>query len=549
MFIKKSWCERKGKRYVTYQIAESYRPGKGKYPRTRIIATITHLPKTIIDKIALLLKSPKASLIPDLTSFFKRSYIFGPILFLYLFMKRIGIVDCLRIIPKKTRILLIAVILNRMLEPRSKLGSVSWLKKTVFPLLFGIEKNKLVVNPIYKAMDILYGRMDKVLDNFFKMNKKDTILLLYDITSIFFEGKGPEGLARYGYSRDEKPDNSQILLSLVLNEDKLPVYFDILSGNVVDKKTVIPLIRKLRQRFNLGKSIFIGDRGMVTVENLEFLEREGIDYIVALSHKGARNLIFTRGIQLELFDKRIPVAVFEEDEGGKKRRYILCGSEYRRERDRISLEYLLKKGRDSLEGVANMVRKGRLKDPVKIIRRAQKRLTEAQAENFYEFRYEEGRFEIIEKREFIERAKALCGYYFLKTTVVDMEEEEVEEHYKGLKLVEDAFRQLKDLVEIRPIFHWKDRRVKTHIFLCILAQMVINKIRDVLKGSGWLRDGRSFSCFLDILYEISVGIFEIEEKRVEVITQLSDEARELIGIFKMNELYFRDFKEAKRVVD
>ena len=551
MFIKKSWCIRKGKKYVTYQIAESYRPSKGKNPRTKILATITHLPKTLIDKIAILLKSPDASIVSDLSSFFKESYVFSPILFLYLFAKRIGIVDCLRSIPEKARILLIAVILNRILEPRSKLGSVSWVKKTAFPILFGIEKNKLSVNSIYKAMDILCRRMDKVLDNFFQRNRKDTLLLLYDITSIFFEGKGPKELARYGYSRDKRPENPQILLSLVLNEEKMPIYFDLLSGNISDKKTVIPLIKRLRERFNLSKSIFIGDRGMVSIENLEFLEDEGIDYIVALTHKGARELIFKKGIQIELFDRRIPVTIYEEEGEGKKKRYILCGSEYRKEHEREALEYLLKKGRESLEAVADMVEKGRLKDPIKVIRRAQKKLTEACAENFYEFKYEDGRFEIIEKKELIEKARRLCGYYILKTTVQDMEEREIEAHYKGLKFVEDAFRQLKELVEIRPIFHWRERRVKVHVFLCILAQTVVNKIRDVLKGAGWLNEerGRSFSYFLDSLHQISVGIFEIEKLRKEVITQLKEEQREIIRIFGMEEKVFVNFDEARRAVD
>lgn len=176
-----------------------------------------------------------------------------------------------------------AVILNRILEPRSKLGSISWIKKTAFPFIFKEEVEKLTVNKIYEAMDILYKKMDKVLDNFFKQNKGETILLLYDITSVFFEGKGPQDLSTYGYSRDSLPNNPQIILSLCLNEEKLPVYFDILEGNTQDKKTVIPLIKKLRQTFNLNKSIFIGDRGMISIENLDFLEREGLDYIVALT--------------------------------------------------------------------------------------------------------------------------------------------------------------------------------------------------------------------------------------------------------------------------
>ena len=552
MFVKKSWCTIKGKRYYTYQIAESYRPGKGKNPQTRIIANISHLPKPIIDKIAILLKYPNSTIIPDLNSFFKESYSFGCIFFLYLFMKNAGITDCLKVIPKKSRDLLIAVIMNRIIEPRSKLGSVSWVKKTAFPLLFNIEREKLNVNSIYRAMDILYKKIGKVLDEFYKRNKKDTILLLYDITSVFFEGNGPEELAFNGFSRDGKPENKQIILSLVLNEEKLPVYFDILPGNTTDKKTVIPLIKKLKEKYNLNKSIFIGDRGMITMENIEFLEKEGIDYIIALTHKKARELIFNKKIQPELFDKKIPTTIYEEeDETGRKRRYILCGSEYRKDHDIKTLEHLLEKGKKSLERVANMVRNGRLKDSIKVIRRAQKKLTEGGVENFYDFKYENGNFEIIENKELIEKAKALCGYYILQTTVTDMEEKEIEQHYKSLKFVEDAFRQLKQLIEIRPIFHWKERRVRTHIFLCIIAQTIVNKIIDVLTVNGWLgeENENTFSYFLDTLYQINVGIFEIENLTYEIITQLKEKQKEFLKLFRINEKLFSNFIEAKKIVD
>ena len=544
MFIKKSWNTKSKNKTICYQIAQSYRPKNSKYPKTKILANITHLPLPLIEKISLLLKSPTSAVISDLKSFFKRSFIFGPILFLYLFMQKIKIIECLKVIPVKSRILLIGIILNRTLEPRSKLGSVSWLKKTAFSLLWGIEEKKLVVSQVYKAQDYLHQRMGEVLDNFFKNNKKQTVLLLYDVTSVFFEGKGPQELAREGFSRDNKPENPQILLCLCLNEEKLPIYFDILAGNIQDKKTVIPLIKKLREKFSLTQSTFVGDRGMVSIENLEFIEKEGIDYIVALTHREARELIFKEKIQLEIFDKKVPITIYSE---GKKR-YILCGSEYRKEREEKILNHLLKKGREALESVARMVKAGRLKEPTKVIRRAQKKLTEAGCEKFYDFTYEGGEFKIIEKSFYIQKAKALCGYYILETTNTTMSEEEIDAHYKELKFVEDAFRQLKELVEIRPIFHWKERRVRTHIFLCILAQTVVNKVKERLKESGWLDEekGNSFSHFLDILYEINVGIFEIEGARTHIITQLNLEQKELLNLFKVDQRLFTHFAEAQK---
>ena len=547
MFIKKSWrINQNGRKSISYQIVESYRKRGKKYATHKVLATITSLPGPLIEKIGILLKSPTAKVIPEIKDFFKNSFVFGPIVFLYFFMKKIKIIEGLKIIPVKSRILLLGMILNRILEPRSKLGSVSWVKKTSFPVLFGIDKNKLVVNQVYKAMDILYKKMDSVLDSFFQNNKGETVLLLYDITSVFFEGAGPEGLARYGYSRDGRADNPQVLICLCLNEEKLPIYFDILEGNIQDKKTVIPLIEKLREKFSLTQSIFVGDRGMVTVENLKFLEKEGLDYIVALTHNQARKLIMEKDVQPELFDKEIPLTIYTEE----KKKYVLCGSRYRKEHDSLLLSHLLEKGKKALEDVARMVETGRLKEPTKVIRRAQKKLTESGCENFYDFTYKDGDFQIIEKTSFIQKAQALCGYYILQTTKVDLVDKEVETHYKQLKFVEDAFRQLKDLVEIRPIFHWKERRVKTHIFLCILAQTVVNKIKDRLKETGWLNEetGNSFSHFLDIFYQSNLGIFEIEGVETKIITRITQEQKELLKLFNMEQRYFTNFTDAKKLV-
>lgn len=537
MFVKKSWNTKGKKRYICYEIAVSYRPKGGKYPRTKTLANITHLPKPIIDKITALLKDPD-NVVVNLKSFFKKSYILGSLVFLYYFMRNIGVISALKSIPLRSRILLIGVIMNRILNPRSKLGYTSWIKNTAFPVLFGMEKKKLVVSQVYKAMDVLFRRMDEVLDAFLEQNNKGAVFLIYDVTSVFFEGKGPEELARYGFSRDEKPNNPQILLLMCLNEKRLPVYFDVIEGNVQDKKTVIPMIKKMKERFGIKNSIFVGDRGMVSIENLDFLEKEGIDYIVALTHVGARKLIFRNNVQLEVFDRQVPVTIFSDE----KRKYVLCGSEFRRERDRVELESILEKGRRALEKVKDMVERGRIKDREKVIRRAQKKLTEAECEKFYDFTYRDGKFEIVERRENIEMARKLCGYYVLETTLKDMDAKSVEENYKQLKHVENAFRELKDIVEIRPIFHWKARRVKTHVFLCILAQVVVNQIKGVLKEKGWLRGnkGQSFERFLEILNEISLGMFEVEGKEEGIITALTSEQRELIRMFDMDERYFKN---------
>lgn len=544
MFVKTAWRIYKGKKYKYHAIAVSYRPKKGGTPRHKILANISHLPEEIIKKIKILLKAPKAHLIKDLNSFFKKSFVFGPIAFFYLFMKKLGILEAMRHVPEKAKILMIAVIVNRILDPRSKLGSVSWIKKTAFPFLFGVDKEDLKVNQIYKSMDIFYKNMEEVMENFFKENKEGTKFLLYDITSIYFEGGGPKDLAHYGYSRDKRKDKVQILLALCLNEKKMPIYYDIFAGNVQDKKTVIPFIDRIRERFDIKECIFVGDRGMISIENLEKLKEVGLDYIIALTHTDARKLLWEKKMtQREVFDVEVPVTILVEEK--EKIKYVLCGSEFRKQHDIEILNKLLEKGKDALEMVKGMVERGKIKDKTKVIKRAQKKLTESGAENFYDFTYEDGRFEIIENTTYIEMAKNLCGYYILKTTKIDMSDEEVENNYKQLKMVEEAFRELKEIVEIRPIFHYKNRRVRTHIFLCILAQVLVSKAREILKKSGFLdKKNHTFCYFLDILSSIQLGIFEIEGVREKVINELEEEQIEVLKIFDINIRYFRNpFKE------
>lgn len=539
MFVKKSWRTTEGKKYTSHEIVKSYRPSAGANPRHEVLANISFLPIETIKKIAILLKSPKAEVIKDLNSFFKETYTYGAIMFFYLLMEKIGIIKAMAGIPRVSKKMMIAVIINRIMDARSKLGSVDWIKGTAFSYLFDIEKDELKVNQIYKSMDVFFRKMDEVMSKFFEGNKRGTKFLLYDVTSTFFEGEGPKEIAKQGYSRDKRGDRPQILIALCLNENRLPVYFDIFAGNIQDKKTVIPIIEKIKKDFDAAECIFVGDRGMVSVDNLERITEERLYYIVALTHKEARKLLWEKKIERELFDKELPIMIRIE---GEERKYVLCGSEYRKEHDLKVLNKLLEKGKASLEGVRKMVENGYVKDHTKTIRRAQKRLTKSNGEKFYDFSYKEGKFEIIENKEYIDMAKNLCGYYVLESTKVDMPDKEVEEHYKGLKFVERAFRELKEVVEIRPVFHWKERRVRVHIFLCILAQALVNKCMQILKESKWLDKDKnySFRYFLDILSRIELGIFEIEDAREKIISELDEEQIEILKIFDMNLKWFKN---------
>ena len=191
-----------------------------------------------------------------------------------------------------------------------------------------------------------------------------------------------------------------------------------------------------------------------------------------MKHSSARELLKKNNIQPELFDSELPITILEEDD----KKYVLCGSIYRRERDLKSFNIILDKGRKTLNEVKEMVKSGVIKDSAKILRRAERKLSRTKASSYFDFAYINGEFSFWEKEELIEKSRALCGYYILETTEKDLPDIEIENRYKNLQEVERAWRDLKDIVKIRPIFHFKDRRVETHIYLCHIAQAVIEYI-------------------------------------------------------------------------
>ncbi len=183
-----------------------------------------------------------------------------------------------------------------------------------------------------------------------------------------------------------------------------------------------------------------------------------------------------------------------------------------------------------------MVGAGRLKKYDKVIKRAQKKLTESRALKYYDFSYKEGEeFRIIEKKAEIERAKRLCGYYILETSETEMTDDKVEGCYKRLQEVERVFRDLKDLIDIRPMYHWIEKRVESHIFLCLLSQVVLSKVRRKLKEAGWLgkKKENTLEKFITLLGTIQLGKFSIEDKNILRVQKKNPLKDVLLEVFNL----------------
>jgi len=532
MFPKRCARLYKGKIYESFWIVEAYRV-KDK-PKHRYILNVTDYTPAQRVKILTLLTHPEGIVLEDLDDFFQEGSPYGQIVFFLYQMKQLGLTRILRkYLQRKQLALILAVLLNRIIKPSSKLEAIGWVKETSFPHFCSLQERDYHVNRVYEAMDEVYDNLDNIMENFYGLSGEKPLFLLYDVTSVYFEGRCVKS-AKHGYSRDRRPDRPQVLLGLVLNERGFPIHFEIFEGNLKDAKTLVGVIKKVRTRFGIEKGIVVGDRGMITTDNIEAITGEHLGYIMALKHEAAKDLLREKSIQLELFDKRLPVTIFQED--GKK--YVLCGSEYRKERDVYVFNKILEKGKEALQVVEKMVNNRRLKKYDKVIRRAEKKLTKSGASRYYDFSYEEKerKFTIIEKKDEVEKARALCGYYVLQTSETQMQDEKVEEYYKRLREVEDVFRDLKDLIDIRPVYHWIDRRVKTHIFLCLLSQVVLGGVRRKLKKEGWLgkRKENTLERFITLLGTVQLGEFSIGDETILRVQKKNPLKKVLQTIFDLS---------------
>ena len=529
MFVKRCARNYKGKVYESFWLVEAYRE-KGKI-KHRYIVNLDKLSPDTRKRLKEVLANPNAMVIEDIRKFFIRGYNYGEIVFFLYIMHKLGVMRVLKErLTNKSLSLIVAVLLNRILKPSSKMEAIAWIKDTSFPFFSSLKDKDYHHNFVYLAMDEVDENMEEITEGFYRLSGGKPMFLLYDITSVYFEGNGT-AKGKRGYSRDHRSDRPQVLLGVVLNENGFPLHFDIFDGNTKDEKTVIDVAKKVKNRFGIEKAIFVGDRGMITVENIKKLTSKdiGLGYIMAMRHEDAKELFAKRNIQLEVFDKQLPVTIYQED--GKK--YVLCGSEYRKARDEATLMNLIRRGEEALGIVKGMVEKNKLKDYEKVIRRAQKKLTESGASRYLDFEYRDGEFKIIKKEEEIERAKILCGHYVLETSEINMEEERVEAHYKGLQQVERCFRDLKEFLEIRPIYHWLDRRVKTHIFLCLVAQVVLSYVRKCLKANGWLGKENTLEKFINLIGTVKLGKFLIDRREVLQVQQENPLEDILLKAFKL----------------
>ena len=319
-------------------------------------------------------------------------------------------------------------------------------------------------------------------------------MAFYDITSSYFEGRGPPTLGAHGHSRDDKPRNPQVLIGVVL-VDGWPIAHHVFEGNQRDAKTVPEVVRDLEQRFGLKRIVFVGDRGMVTSQNLEDLRAGGHGYIVGRNRRRSGEVFDY--IQSATGDwKECPVGITAREKTTPPKtlvqevpsnksgvRVFVVQSDERAAYERAQRVKAMDRVRVRLEGLQRRVAQGRLKAADKIGAAAGRILSCNHGHRYYGWSYEEGVFRFFEHPVHFTREQAYEGKYVIQTEEPNLSAVEAVQLYKELSEVERAFANLKDVIELRPIYHRTDDRVEAHIFVAALAFLLHRTIEKKLKAA------------------------------------------------------------------
>jgi transposase len=301
-------------------------------------------------------------------------------------------------------------------------------------------------------------------------------LVLYDLSSTYFEGRTCP-LARYGHSRDSRPDRLQIVFGLLTDAHGVPVAVEVFAGNTGDPTTVAPQIEKLRQRFGLRRLVLVGDRGMLTEARLREDVRplEGLSWITALRAPDIQQLATSGSLQMSLFDQQDLAEITDPAFPGE--RLVVCRNPLltvERARKRQELLAATEKHLNQVQQATRRTRQPlRGKDAIGL--RVGKLLGRFKMAKHFQLTITDDSFSYQRHQAAIDREASLDGIYVLRTDLpeAELDTAQVVETYKGLANVERAFRSIKTTdLKIRPIYHRLADRVRAHVLLCMLAYYV-----------------------------------------------------------------------------
>jgi transposase len=458
--------------YTSQLLRRSYRDAEGKV-RHENLGNLSHLPPEIIDGIRAMLAGRR---LVDLDEDFEitRSLPHGHVAAVLGVLRDL---DLERVIARercRERDLVVAMVVQRLIAPGSKLSATRRFAQTT--LADELSLGEVTEPELLAAMDWLLERQDRIERTLARRHLKHAGegdgFVLYDLSSSYVEGRCCP-LASLGYSRDGVKGKLQVNYGLICSPEGRPVGVRVHEGRTQDQQTVQDTVATIRQRFGIEQVVFVGDRGMITQAHAQSLKDQGVDFISALKSVQIRSLVNSGELQLSLFDEQNLAEITSTAFPGE--RLVVCRNPaVAVERARKRAE-LLAATEAELEKVKAMVTgpRGSLcsADAGQIGQRAGRVINKYKVAKHFTLQIADGAFAYQRNTQQITNEAALDGLYVIRTTLPAQKlgAPAAVRAYKQLKMAERAFRTMKDTIEIRPIHHHLEDRVRAHVFLCMLA--------------------------------------------------------------------------------
>jgi transposase len=452
--------------YVTHLLRRSYR--EGGTVKNETLANLSHLPDAVIELIRGALAG-RHYVDADGAFDIERSLPAGHVQAALSMARRLEFARLLDRAPSRERDLCLAMICQQALAPGSKLAAVRALSQSTLGSELGVADAD--ADELYGALDWLLDRQARIEDRLARRHLADGEMVLYDVSSSYFEGHTCP-LARLGYSRDGKRGTLQIIYGLVCDRPGRPIAVEVFTGELHDDKTLPAQIDKLTTRFGLQTVIVVADRGMVTKANLELMSnRAGVGWITALKAPQIKTLATSGALQLSLFDQT-HLAEISAPQDYPGERLIVCRNPLVAADRARKREDLLAATERDLRQLAERVARGTLKGADKIGLAVGPALKRHRMKKHFDIQITDTSFTFTRKTDQIKAEAQLDGFYVLRTSVPaqTLATDEVVRAYKGLEEVERAFGTFKGPeLQIRPIHHRLEDRVRAHVLLCMLA--------------------------------------------------------------------------------
>ena len=423
----------------------------------------------------------------------------------YQFWKRLGLEEILGGLefPSRAVQLTCAMVLNRLVAPKSEHAMPDWIRSTAIGDLLGVDFAELADDPLYRNLDRLHPNRVSIETALAKQERSlfnlDPTIFFYDLTSTYFEGQAlANPKARRGYSRDKRPDCKQVVVGLAIGREGFPLAHEVYAGNTQDRQTLPAMLDSLEKRVGPTKgATVVVDRGMAYAENLAEIRRRELHYVVAARQperdQWREEFEKAEGFE-EVHRQPSPRNPFQKKSTVRVKRvaqeaeqWILCSSSERVAKDRAIRE---KQETRFLADVAKLQKRiaaGRLVQEVAIgeaIGRLKERYPRVARYHTLRFDASERKLEHPPDAEKKAKAERLDGTYLLRTDREDLSADEAWRIYITLTRAESAFRSMKSPLAERPIFHHLEQRVEARIFLCLLAYHLLVAIETTLLRQG-----------------------------------------------------------------